>query len=402
MPKCQQVAGPRDLRPISLSSAMAKLFCSLLLHRTRKVILPVSSAQCAFARRQAADCMFSGIRSFQLETEWRHGCHWLRLDIAKAFDRIRRDKILNMLRDRLPENMSQEFACWRDLMTANRTEVRTPWGCTRIAQTRGVRQGSVESPFLFSMSMELALAASTSHPSWPADDSWLSGYPAAELLYMDDGVLQAGFKTTLETKVNLLVAQLAEWGLELNGSKCTYYRSPYAVDTGPIQVAGAQLPAATELQMMGISLAVPLKLNELMRPTLQKARHKYFALQHLLEANTPLKERLKLFARTVQSSALWCASVLPPTSQALGEANAAQLELVARMMHNRRKAGETWVQQRVRGLREARAMLHLHGHLRWSSVWLTRRWTYLGHTARAAEQALPPPSTLVCQYRTLQ
>ena len=45
------------------------------------------------------------------------GSHWLLLDVAKAFDRLRRDKVPAMLQERLPAHMAQELECWRDLMT---------------------------------------------------------------------------------------------------------------------------------------------------------------------------------------------------------------------------------------------------------------------------------------------
>ena len=107
LPKTPRPSKPKDLRPISLSSAMSKLYCHMLLGRTREHILPQGTAQCAHGGRQTADYLFSGIRSFQHESEWRHGAHWLRLDVSKAFDRLRRDRVLQMLARLLPPHMEQ-------------------------------------------------------------------------------------------------------------------------------------------------------------------------------------------------------------------------------------------------------------------------------------------------------
>ena len=401
LPKVAKPSKPKDLRPISLSSAMSKLYCHMLLTRTRQHILPQGSAQCSHSGRQTADYLFSGIRAFQHESEWRHGAHWLRLDVAKAFDRLRRAKVMQMLADLLPPEMEQEFYCWQDLMTGNYTEVRTPWGVTSIQQTRGVRQGSVESPFLFSICMELALAAAQGSPDWPHPQGPVADYPVTELLFMDDGVVQAWSQKDLSLKAELIIAALRDWGPELNAEKCTYYRSPYATDMGPLRVGDTEISQAAELQMMGISLTVPLKQGDLLKPALQKARRKYFALRHLLEAQTPIRDRLRLFDMTVTGASLWCASVVPPSAHALSEANAVQLELTAKLMRNKRKAGEGWVDYRTRTFREARALLCLHKVSRWSTKWLQRRWTYLGHISRAQDHAVPPPSSLLNNYRSL-
>ena len=286
-------------------------------------------------------------------------------------------------------------------MQDNYTEIRTPWGVTAIKQTRGVRQGSVESPFIFSICMELALATAQRHPQWPRPQGSVADYPVSELLFMDDGVLQAWTKADLSRKAELIIHALAEWGLELNPDKCTYYRSPYSMDTGTLRVGTKDIPPAPELQMMGISLTIPLKQAELLKPALQKARKKYYALRHLLDAGTPMKDRLRLFDMTVTGAALWCASVVPPSAHALSEANAVQLEIVGKMMGNKRRTGEGWVDHRIRMYREARAVLCLHGATRWSTKWLQRRWTYLGHICRAGERPNPPPSAVLNDYRSL-
>ena len=276
-----------------------------------------------------------------------------------------------------------------------------PWGTTSISQTRGVRQGSIESPFLFSMCMEAALLAAQSDAAWPVGTGIMEGHPMPELLFMDDGVLQAWSRPDLELKAKLLIRELAKWGLELNPEKCTYYRSPYAKEDGPLRVHTHLLQPAPSLQMMGISLTVPLRMADLPRPAIQKARRKYFALRHLLESKTSLKERLKLFEKTVTAAATWCASIMPPNTNTLQEMNSAQLELVARMLGNKRRDGEDWLTQRMRVYRDARAMLQYHGHKRWSTTWLERRWTYLGHTSRAWHWESPPASAHYSRYRNL-
>ena len=74
LPKVPNPSGPSDLRPISLGSTIGKVFGQMLLGRTRQAISP---EQCAHSGRQTADYIFSAVRTFQLETEWRWGLHWM-------------------------------------------------------------------------------------------------------------------------------------------------------------------------------------------------------------------------------------------------------------------------------------------------------------------------------------
>ncbi|CAE7940376.1 unnamed protein product, partial [Symbiodinium necroappetens] len=102
LPKKTKPESPSDLRPISLSSAVGKVYGGLLLSRTRRALLPRGPEQCALGGRQTSDYLFTVMKTFALETEWRFGLSWLKLDINKAYDSIHRWKVLEYLRDNLP------------------------------------------------------------------------------------------------------------------------------------------------------------------------------------------------------------------------------------------------------------------------------------------------------------
>ena len=116
LPKTASPGGPGELRPISLGSAVGKVYGTMLLRRTREALQPVGPEQCSHSGRQTADYVFTAIRSFQLDTEWRWGLHWVKLDISKAFDSLDRVKALAHLEKVLPENMHLEYESWRRLL----------------------------------------------------------------------------------------------------------------------------------------------------------------------------------------------------------------------------------------------------------------------------------------------
>ena len=68
LPKTASPSGPGELRPISLGSAVGKVYGTMLLRRTREAIQPVGPEQCSHSGRQTADYVFTAVRSFQLDT----------------------------------------------------------------------------------------------------------------------------------------------------------------------------------------------------------------------------------------------------------------------------------------------------------------------------------------------
>ena len=400
LPKTPSPNGPRELRPISLGSAVGKVYGTMLLRRTRAAIQPIGPEQCSHSGRQTADYVYTAIRSFQLDTEWRWGLHWVKLDISKAFDSLDRVKALTHLHQALPEHMHLEFESWRRLLMPGTAVIRTPWGEQSIAQTRGIRQGAVESPWLFSLAMELALNAAQKHAEWPGTIGAAPDLCITDLLFMDDSLLWSGSQRDLKKKYDILSCALAEWGLMVNPKKTAYYASPHATERGPLMLGKIEVKSRESLEVMGIALSVPLKPAGLMDAALAKARKKYFASRDMLECRTPLKERLKLFSSTVAGAALWYSSAAPPSPQGMGAVNSLQLELVARMAGFRRRSNETWLEYHTRSRRAARQILVNHQSPRWSTIWLQRYWGYKGHIARAAHRTQPPASSLIDGFRT--
>ena len=119
---------PGDLRPISLGSCMGKIFGGLLLQRTKSALAPQGPEQCALGGRQTADYLFSVMKTFAVETEWKFGLNWLKVDINKAYDSIHRGKILEYLEQTLPTSHYREFQAWKQMLRPGEAHVRTPWG----------------------------------------------------------------------------------------------------------------------------------------------------------------------------------------------------------------------------------------------------------------------------------
>ena len=297
LPKKPRPESPSDMRPISLGSALGKVFGGLLLQRTRAVLRPKGPEQCALGGRQTADYLFSVFKTFAVETEWRFGLNWLKIDINKAYDSIHREKILEYLARELPEDMWCEFEGWRRLLGPGEAHVRTPWGCQVIEQTRGIRQGAVESPFIFAIAMECALHRAQQQPEWPSELSSAPDMKLASLLFMDDSILWDNRQGPLLTKYRLFKSALLEWGLTVNPKKTVFYKSPHSPEAPVIDLDGVQVQSSSTFEVMGVHLSVPLKPAAVMDTGMAKARKKYFASRNVLKCRGPLKKRLQVFGR---------------------------------------------------------------------------------------------------------
>ena len=104
---------PRDTRPISISSAAERVFSRMTLQRRKEKLKLTRSWQCAGTQRQTADYLHAVYRLIETEREWGCGLAVLKVDIAKAFATVRRDKLLLKLREYLGD--CGELRVWHTL-----------------------------------------------------------------------------------------------------------------------------------------------------------------------------------------------------------------------------------------------------------------------------------------------
>ena len=92
--------------------------------------------------------------------EWSAGLAVLKVDLARAFDSIKRDVLLS----RLPRVMgtSGEYRAWYRLMQGTSCLLCRPWGQSEFAVRVGIRQIVVESPLFFSLLQAAMVPTETS------------------------------------------------------------------------------------------------------------------------------------------------------------------------------------------------------------------------------------------------
>ena len=196
VPKLAVPSGPKDFRPIAALVTLRKLVGYLFLH-----FVPSPSwhtLQCGFVSgRDAAQAVFCVKRLGEVAREWKRHMYIAQLDMSKAFDKVYHSAILAAL-DRIQAS-SQLKAFAANMLKQSSVclslgNVRTE----KVRLDRGVPQGAPESPFLFILVTEMALASL--HDSWAKrglgyliDGLWLP-----DVAYADDVVLLAMSITDLQ------------------------------------------------------------------------------------------------------------------------------------------------------------------------------------------------------------
>ena len=146
-----------SLRPIVLLSVLRKTLSLIVLSRIApKVDEYLSSSQSGFRRgRSTADVVF-GYRWLCAKAQrQRVTVKFLGIDLSRAFDTIRRDKLLDMLQTFVDDS---ELRMIRFLLADTSLQPRLSTGdCLAFTTTIGTPQGDSLSPVLFTVYLEAAL-----------------------------------------------------------------------------------------------------------------------------------------------------------------------------------------------------------------------------------------------------
>ncbi|CAE7344140.1 pol [Symbiodinium sp. CCMP2592] len=397
IPKEALPTEPKNLRPLSLGSGVAKCFSRLLMLRTSSALRPRGWSQCSGPGRQTNEYLFGIGRIMQLEAEWHSGFAMAKIDLHKAYDLVHRPAMLQRLQQALGDGPT--YRCWHTLLSETSAILQTEWGQTRLQLDRGIKQGSIESPAIFSWLAEEILEDTRRRYRWDAREPVFEGLRVQELLFMDDGCLWDKTAKGLSQKLEEWATELALAGLQLNPAKCKVYFSPYLRGPRGVRVRELEVPEVKSFEVMGVPFRVGATSSELIAPFLQRAKDKFWSLKHLLRAHTPLKGRICLLDRVVGGLVLWCLASLAPDNSSMALLNTLQLQLVIWSMRLAKRPDESWLSFRKRSYRGARQVVWTHLQRRWSTCWLDRWWCFAGHRARGLDRDVPGAASIVDAYR---
>ena len=176
-------------RPISLMPQVQKTYGRCLLSQaTYTLDQDISEHQAGFRRsRQTTETVFALQKVLESHHEWSENITVVKLDLAKAFDRIHQSAVLTTLQK---SNLHKQivFALTRETIGAKMSPEL--FGCKPaddICLERGTKQGSPESGILFAATIDRQIQ--TLKPLWSAREDGCNIGTAtrlSHLLFVDD------------------------------------------------------------------------------------------------------------------------------------------------------------------------------------------------------------------------
>ena len=214
------------IRPIASGSVFRRLAGKIVSRRIQaqlgEVLRPV---QLGYGTKGGCEIAVHATRAFLDVSANETGC-LLTLDFKNAFNTIRRDRMLQKVKEVIPEYLPYISSTYRNPSTLF-------CGDKTMASNNGVQQGDPLGPMLFCLVVdELAKSLESLLNLWYFDDATLGGSP--------ESVLE-DFTTVME--------KADELGLELNASKCELLMFGGSEDTRK-QAASLFRATAHEIRIM--------------------------------------------------------------------------------------------------------------------------------------------------------
>jgi len=202
-------------RTISLMSHITKLMLRILMRRIRRNIHEeISDVQCGFMKGKGTTNAISIIRNLcERSIEVQHDLYLCFIDYSKAFDKVQHETLFSIL-DQL--DIDGKTLRWiRNLYWEQTAAVRVDNELSEWMNIkRGVRQGCVLSPDLFSLYSEMILRKIEDIPG-----ILVNGHNINNIRYADDTVLISDTEAGLQRLLDEIIIESERFGLFLNTKK---------------------------------------------------------------------------------------------------------------------------------------------------------------------------------------
>ncbi|CAE7277276.1 unnamed protein product [Symbiodinium sp. CCMP2592] len=404
LPKTKSPGDFADTRPITLSNILLKITAQLLLRRGLPLLRPIGSLQFCKAGSQSVELILALRRLAQQSREWQERFWIIKLDVRKAFDSISQTYLGDLIATKLGDALPWEARTWLQLIGAREFHVVLGDTAVPISQTNGVRQGSPDSPSLFSAGIGEAIDQVTEDLRGvprPSVNPKLPPAPHGIGAFMDDTYIWGSCHGWIQKCLEAVQARFKQRGLEINPKKTMVLCS---IEGGEGFVIGdrtvAADPPSAIMPVLGSPLTFVNQPAALVCEMQHRARRGYHANKKILVCKeAKLDDRLRSSITLIRSAALWACETWPLSDYLLKAANSVQYHYVREIIGRKRGPQEAWLAWNQRTLREARMEVYRNKCCggRWSTFILRVRWQLLGHIARH-----PSPTRDILVWRNQQ
>lgn len=202
-------------RTISLMSHVTKILLRIIMMRARRKTKPeIAEEQCGFVEGKGTTNAIYILRTLiERSLEVQKEVYLCFIDYTKAFDRVKHGDLMKQLEN--IEIDGKDIRIIQNLYWEQKAAMRVDDEMSSFQKIkRGVRQGCVLSPDLFSLYSEEIMRNLDGKPGIK-----VGGYIFNNLRYADDTVLIAENKEDLQELLNIVEKESRKKGLELNSKK---------------------------------------------------------------------------------------------------------------------------------------------------------------------------------------
>ena len=353
---------------------------------------------------QSVELIMALRRLAQQAHEWREKFWVIKLDVRKAFDPISQQYLSKLIKEKVGDTLAWEARAWLQVIGARGFQVAFGEETIPVDQTNGVRQGSPDSPSLFSAGIGEAIGQVVQDMQAHeirGDHPRLPPAPFGIGAFMGDTYVWGANRAWVQHSLHEVVRRFAERGLEINPKKTMVICS--TEDGGSFSIGGKTVhshgPEAI-MTVLGSPVTFTNAPGAIVSEMQHRARKSFHANRQLLCCKeAKLDDRLRSSITLLRSAALWACETWPISDYLLQTANSLQYHYVREIIGRKRKPQEEWLSWNQRSLREARLIVHRNKACggRWSSFILHVRWQLLGHVARH-----PGPTREIVSWRNLE
>ena len=319
-------------------------------------------------------------------------CVCVSLDIVKAFDSVNLLELARFVLQLSELPIRIKFALINEILAPKWVAFLGIGLCTDfVPMFAGIRQGSPEASFLFALFVNHHLTMLTNsweqrglcfsfgrHKGKIALQSWTRAFVDAwnheneladavyenfrigTLAFLDDIVLLANDLASMQIMLNELVPLFAKLGLVLNFGKCKWMCDKHVCDVDVVsilQADGHQIERVKELKILGSIIMDDASERVAIDHRISGAWCCYNKWRHVLESSAPIHVRIRFWMKTVGMSLLWCLETTRFDESLNDRLDWAQRRMIKKMMRQKRKPLEKWLDWHIRTSRNAKQLI---------------------------------------------
>lgn len=279
---------PENYRGITLLNTCLKLFTTVIKNILEEIVDAAEEQQGFRRNRGTTDAIFMIRQLSEKAIEFNKPLFLCFVDLEKAFDRVRKQDVLQILNERNVPRCLIELV--KDLNTNTRTQIITAEGLSdAIVINKGVRQGDSLSAFLFNLVMDKLIRAVR-----PRRGYTLRNRNINIICYADDAVLIADSEDELQRILHTFNMTAKKYNMKVSAAKT----KSMVVSRNPIrcklEVDGKMIEQVMEFKYLGALLTSAKDLGTEVRDQALKAARVAGCLNEMVWRNKYMARESKV------------------------------------------------------------------------------------------------------------